>query len=74
MQVFGEEVILWDGSSKLDRKKLVFGDEGKRRVLNGIVHPEVRREMLKEVVRCWWRGESWVVLDMPLLIESGIYR
>ena len=77
VQAFGEEVILQDGSSKLDRKKfgeIVFGDEGKRRVLNWIVHPEVRWEMLEEVVRRWWRGESWVVLDVPLLIESGIYR
>ena len=77
VQAFGEEVILQDGSGKIDRKKLgeiVFGDEGRRRVLNGIVHPEVRWEMLKEVVRCWWRGEAWVVLDVPLLIESGIYR
>lgn len=77
VQAFGEEVILQDGSGKIDRKKLgeiVFGDEGRRRVLNGIVHPEVRWEMLKEVARCWWRGESWVVLDVPLLIESGIYR
>ena len=77
VEAFGEEVVLQDGSGGLDRKKLgeiVFADEGKRRVLNGIVHPEVRWEMLKEVVRCWWRGESWVVLDVPLLIESGIYR
>jgi dephospho-CoA kinase len=77
LRAFGEEVILQDGSGKIDRKKLgeiVFGDEEKRRVLNGIVHPEVRWEMLKEVVRCWWRGEARVVLDVPLLIESGIYR
>ena len=76
LQAFGEEVILQDGSGKIDRKKLgeiVFGDEGRRRVLNGIVHPEVRWEMLK-VMRCWWRGEAWVVLDVPLLIESGIHR
>ena len=72
VQAFGEEVILQDGSGKIDRKKLeeiVFGDEG-RRALNGIVRPET----LKEAVRCWWRAESWVVLDVPLLIESGIYR
>ncbi len=74
---FGEQVVSQDGSGRIDRKKvgeIVFGNEEKRRVLNGIVHPEVRWEMLKEVVWCWWRGESWVVLDVPLLIESGIWR
>ena len=74
---FGEQVVSRDGSGRIDRKKvgeIVFGNEEKRRVLNGIVHPEVRWEMLKEVVRCWWRGESWVVLDVPLLVESGIWR
>ncbi|KAF8326898.1 dephospho-CoA kinase [Amanita rubescens] len=74
---FGEQVVSQDGSGRIDRKKvgeIVFENEEKRRVLNGIVHPEVRWEMLKEVFWCWWRGESWVVLDVPLLVESGIWR
>jgi len=72
---FGPEILLSDGS--LDRKKLgsiIFADEHKRKQLNGIVHPAVRRAMLWEVVKCWVRGEKWCVLDVPLLIEGPLWR
>ena len=72
---FGQDILLPDGS--LDRQKLgsiVFSDERQRKVLNGIVHPAVRRAMLWEVIRCWWRGERMCILDIPLLIESGLWR
>jgi dephospho-CoA kinase len=72
---FGAGVLLPDGT--LDRKKLggiIFRDATKRKVLNGIVHPAVRRAMLRDVVRCWWGGESVCVLDVPLLVEAGLWR
>ena len=54
----------------------VFGaDETRKRdraVLNGIVHPAVRREMYKAVARAYLAGCWAVVLDVPLLFESGI--
>lgn len=65
----------------LDRPKLgrrVFGDDPKvkedRRVLNGIVHPAVRRAMFWGVVRAYLRGSWGVVLDVPLLYESELDR
>ncbi|KAG6334465.1 hypothetical protein ID866_4627 [Astraeus odoratus] len=72
---FGPDVILPDGS--LDRKRLgsiVFNDEAKRKKLNAIVHPAVRRAMLWEVLKHWVRGERMCVLDVPLLIEGGLWR
>lgn len=72
---FGTDILSPDGS--LDRKKLgdiIFKDAKKRTILNGIVHPAVRRAMLREVVRCWWSGESVCVLDVPLLVEAGLWR
>lgn len=72
---FGQDILLPDGS--LDRQKLgsiVFSAEHQRKVLNEIVHPAVRRAMLWEVIRCWWRGERMCILDIPLLIESGLWR
>ncbi|RMY39630.1 hypothetical protein D0866_01800 [Hortaea werneckii] len=51
----------------------VFG-EGKdedRKALNKIVHPAVRREMYKQMVSAYLRGCWAVVLDVPLLFESG---
>ncbi|KAL2271598.1 hypothetical protein VTJ83DRAFT_969 [Remersonia thermophila] len=56
----------------------VFGNDEQRRkdraVLNGIVHPAVRREMLRGVLAAYRRGEKAVVLDVPLLFESGLDR
>ncbi|KAF4453099.1 dephospho-CoA kinase [Fusarium austroafricanum] len=56
----------------------VFGDSEERKkdraVLNRIVHPAVRWEMFKSVVGCYLRGHWAVVLDIPLLFESGLDR
>ncbi|KAF2091055.1 dephospho-CoA kinase [Saccharata proteae CBS 121410] len=45
-----------------------------RKVLNSIVHPAVRREMYKEMLWAYLRGCWAVVLDIPLLFESGWER
>ncbi|KAI9849269.1 MAG: hypothetical protein M1837_004728 [Sclerophora amabilis] len=54
----------------------VFGDEPERRrdraILNGIVHPAVRREMYKSLLLHYVQGHWAVVLDIPLLFESGL--
>lgn len=72
-EVFGKEVI--DANGELDRKALagiVFSDESKRLILNGIIHPQVLK-VLKERTH----GEKalnpdrMIVWDVPLLIEVG---
>ncbi|MCJ1310510.1 hypothetical protein MMC25_004174 [Agyrium rufum] len=54
----------------------VFGnDEGRmkdRKVLNGIVHPAVRWAMAKALLKYYLQGSWAVVLDVPLLLESGL--
>ena len=54
----------------------MFGDSEDRKrdrgVLNGIVHPAVRKEMYKALLRYYLRGCWAVVLDVPLLFESGL--
>ncbi|KAK7043022.1 Dephospho-CoA kinase cab5 [Paramarasmius palmivorus] len=75
VSAFGSDILLPDGT--LDRKKLgsiIFNDEKKRKTLNGIVHPAVRWAMFKEVVKCWLGGEKMCVLDIPLLVESKLWR
>jgi dephospho-CoA kinase len=72
---FGQDVLLPDGS--LDRPKLgavVFSDEAQRKALNGIVHPAVWRAIFWEVVTHWLKGKKFCVLDVPLLIEGGMYK
>ncbi|RPB03865.1 CoaE-domain-containing protein [Choiromyces venosus 120613-1] len=54
----------------------VFGDDAERRkdrgVLNGIVHPLVRKEMYKSIAFHYLSGAWAVVLDIPLLFESSL--
>lgn len=58
--------------------KRVFGDSEERKrdrgVLNGIVHPAVRLEMVKMVLKFYVQGYWAVVLDVPLLFESKLDR
>ncbi len=65
---FGDQVF--QGES-LDRKALareIFGDEEKRKKLNGILHPMIFAAMRREMDG----DEGPVVLDVPLLFETGL--
>lgn len=53
---------------------IVFQDENERRWLNSVVHPRVRREIVRGVLKCWWTGCWCVVVDVPLLIEAGLWK
>lgn len=75
VRAFGAGVLRADGT--LNRAALgarVFADDKQRATLNAIVHPAVRREMFWAVLRCWWHGERVCVLDVPLLIEGGLWK
>ena len=72
-EAFGREVLRPDGT--LDREglgRIVFGDEGKRRLLNSILHPLIIAEQdawLRERESEDPRGVG--VVDAALMIESG---
>jgi dephospho-CoA kinase len=51
--------------------RLVFGDAEALRRLEGILHPLVRQAEQRFVARTRGRREPLVVLDIPLLFESG---
>lgn len=70
---FGEAVFKDNG--ELDRDalgKLIFDDIEKRRILNGITHPEIHCTIYKEVVKYFFLGHNFIVLDLPLLFETGV--
>ena len=74
VDAFGPEVL--DGE-RLDRWKLgaiVFEDEAARRRLEAITHPLIRAWMAERQREAEERGEERVVLDIPLLYESGLER
>lgn len=53
--------------------RAVFGDDktANRKVLNSIVHPAIRQAFFNAIVYYWVMGYWAVVLDVPLLFESG---
>ncbi|MBI3323494.1 MAG: dephospho-CoA kinase [Candidatus Omnitrophica bacterium] len=73
---FGREVLTARG--EVDRRRLgalVFGSRSRLKALTRIVHPAVRREIGRRVQRIRRRDpDAVVVLDIPLLFESGHYR
>jgi len=71
VDLFGPEVVGADGD--LDRGRIaseVFADAERRRALEAIVHPEVRR-LIAEGVAAHVGTSDVVVLNSPLLIETG---
>lgn len=70
VEAFGSDVLCADGS--LDRRRLaaiVFDDDAARARLEAIIHPRVRSAELDFIAR---HAEApLVVLDVPLLFESG---
>ncbi|UQZ76506.1 dephospho-CoA kinase [Niallia circulans] len=70
---FGKGVLHSDGT--LNRQKLgeiIFSNEEERRVLNSIVHPDVRRRMDEKQKKAVEAGEKVVILDIPLLFENKL--
>lgn len=72
-EAFGESVILPDGT--LDRKKvgdLIFSNPEIRNRLNNIIHPAIRKEMLRQRAAYVADGHKVVIMDIPLLFESQL--
>jgi dephospho-CoA kinase len=69
---FGQTVVAPDG--RLDReamRRLVFSDVSVKARLEAILHPLIRAE---SDARCTAATYPYVVLVVPLLIETGAYR
>jgi dephospho-CoA kinase len=71
-EAFGSTVI--DNSGLLDRAalgKIVFECGTKRELLETILHPPIRKNMIE---RSMQSHSPYCILEIPLLIESGQYR
>lgn len=74
---FGPDRVLLEDGVTLDRAAIgdiVFNDPDQRKWLNGVIHPRVRKEIVKRVLKYWISGEWAVVVDVPLLIEAGLWQ
>lgn len=70
--LFGREILTHDGL--LDRKLLgtiIFSDPEKRRQLEGILHPEIRKRAEEHIAQAAADGHKRLIYMAPLLIEAG---
>ncbi|MBU0904261.1 MAG: dephospho-CoA kinase [Firmicutes bacterium] len=70
---FGNEVLHTDGT--LNREVLgsmIFHQPAKRKQLNDIMHPAIRKEMLKQRDELTKKGNETFFMDIPLLFESRL--
>lgn len=71
-QTFGPKLI--DATGALDRarmRELVFSDASRRAELEGILHPRIAQEVLRQASEA---TGIYAVFVVPLLIESGRWR
>lgn len=75
IKAFGKEYLTADG--ELDRNKishLVFNDKAALRTLEGILHKVVLQNAESFLAKYRAENQQAVVLDVPLLIETGWYK
>ncbi|MEW4306474.1 dephospho-CoA kinase [Rossellomorea marisflavi] len=73
VEAFGKGILQENG--QIDRAGLgaiIFNDQTKRNLLNGIVHPAVRSLMLSHKDEAIENGKQTVIMDIPLLFESDL--
>lgn len=69
---FGDSVLTENGT--LNRKALrhiVFSDAREKDWLNALLHPAIRRELLKQLAQA---QSAYVILSAPLLLENGLQQ
>lgn len=72
ISLFGQEILAHDGS--LDRKRLaaqIFSDPEKRRQLEKILHPEIKKLSEERIAQEIGAGNRLLIYMAPLLIETG---
>ena len=72
VQQFGQTILGEDG--RIERKilgSIVFGDKAKLQILNSIVHPAVKKEILRRVGQAEKDGEKYVVVEAALFLEEN---
>jgi len=76
VDAFGDEVLAPDRT--INRKVLggiVFHNTEKRMLLNALVHPDVRAEVMRRIFELESRGfEGIIIVDAALMVESGFYK
>ncbi len=70
MDAFGDSICT---NGAIDRKKLgnlVFGDPRLLNQLNALVHPLIKREVVRRCAKCIEEGHDLIIIDAALLAED----
>ena len=70
IEAFEDEII--DNDGELDRKKLrsiVFNDNTKKKILEGIIHPKVLFSINEKIKAS---QSDYIIISVPLMIETGM--
>jgi dephospho-CoA kinase len=71
VEKFGEHVLGDDNFPSREKlRDLVFVDSTKRKILESILHPAVRREWEAQAVSAR-KSATWLLVDIPLLYETN---
>ncbi|OPY03097.1 MAG: Dephospho-CoA kinase [Syntrophorhabdus sp. PtaB.Bin047] len=71
---FGNGLVI-DGQIVVEKlRDIVFADKEKLRRLERITHPRMLSELWQEVAELAGAGEKAVIVDGPLLFETGLYK
>jgi len=73
-EAFGSQYITEDNIAVERVRELVFKDKEKLKKLESIIHPKVREEMHSRIRKFEEKGAKAVVIDAPLLYETGLYK
>lgn len=72
---FGREVVASDGSlARAEMRRRVFADPAERLRLEALLHPMIRDESDRQAAQAHQAGAPYVVLVVPLLVESADFR
>ena len=72
VEQFGKRILLED--STIDRRelaKIVFADKTKLAMLNGIMHPAVKKQIIEQIDCEESKGTSLFVIEAALLLEDN---
>lgn len=72
-EIFGDKILEKDGTlNRLRLAEIVFKNNEAREKLNKIIHPAILKHMNLEFSKHERAGDALVIVDAPLLFETGL--
>lgn len=70
-ETFGDDILLSNGELNRPKlKEIVFSNPNSLKLLETIIHPNIRKEINKQVLMAKKTDTPYIVVDVPLLLEK----